>query len=1248
MLKHEYFKNSVKRLPQSLIAVLLIFCLTNAHAEESICARVKIEIKQELTLERQAFDANMVINNGLDGVTLEDVNIDVLFTDENGISVLASSNPDNTEASFFIRIDSMDGINDVDGGGTVAPLSSADIHWLIIPAPGTGGSLPSGKLYYVGASLSYSINGEVTEMEVSPDYIYVKPLPELTLDYFLPEDVYADDAFTTEIESPVPFTLGVRVNNSGDGAAQNLKIESAQPKIVENEQGLIIDFKIIGSSVQDDPTAPTLLIDFGDIEKDAAKMGRWSMITTLSGQFVEFDAEFSHADELGGQLTSLIDTVNTHTLVRDVLVDLPGRDSVKDFLAQDGLMRVYESNGLDTEVSDVSSSSFLGSATYAGSVVLHSLITPVAAGFTFTKLPDPYNGTKEFVSVLRSDGKTLSLDNAWTSKTRKFNPEDGWDYFINVFDVGSTGSYTLVLDTPVIPPLAPVMQFIPDRRVAEQNQISFIVEASDPNGTIPILSTSTLPAGAVFVDQGNGVGYLDWTPPAGSAGTYPITFIASDGELKTSQYSQIIVQNSSEADVDFDNMSDAWEMQYFGNLDRDGTGDFDGDGKSDKDEFLDGTDPLGLDGPSVPVILTPADSSIVTSTPIILEVENSTHPDPDAVLTYQFEVFADKELSQLLSGAIAVIEGGSTTSWKIIDALPEDQLLYWRARAFDGVLGSIWTYGEFKINTIDELPLAPIMTYPADFTSISTLIPTFEFLNGSAPDKPTQWPLQYRIEVSESASFATLIMDSSAILADPSGRNQWQATTPLLDGSTYFWRIVYQDFDTSGLATEITTAARSFAIDTSNQLPDLPVVIAPSPNAEIGIGASYFLRVSSQITDSDGHSVTYYFELDAEPTFNSANLVTSTGLMPSEIDSIAWEVTSLLDNTQYYWRVKASDGFGETPWVYSSFTINSLNDAPLPPPVCNPGNEAWLPSLRPVLMVTDLPDLDNDARSYEFELLDSTTNNLIADHQTIQRYWRLPANMITDHQWYQWRARALDEYGLAGAWSTNLVFYVNEQSQVVYAPTIELLSPSVNLESSGVIDISWIDRDDDSDAQISLFYDNDETGTDGTLIVAGLSEDADNSDGFYAWDTSALPASHYYLYGVISDGIDSAHSYASGKVTVPEATIADDDGDGVSNEMDNCPTIANPDQADSGGLDSAVADGVGDACQCGEVNGDGLITGTDAVLIQRFLLGLPPAITSERCDVSGDGLCTNTDAVLIQRALLGLPPGLQQRCFVTD
>lgn len=95
----------------SLPCFLLIICvlLTSlfsgiALAEDSVCARVKIEIRQEASFERQAFDAHMQINNGLTTMPLENIHVDVLFADEQGFPVRASSDPDDADALFFIRV----------------------------------------------------------------------------------------------------------------------------------------------------------------------------------------------------------------------------------------------------------------------------------------------------------------------------------------------------------------------------------------------------------------------------------------------------------------------------------------------------------------------------------------------------------------------------------------------------------------------------------------------------------------------------------------------------------------------------------------------------------------------------------------------------------------------------------------------------------------------------------------------------------------------------------------------------------------------------------------------------------------------------------------------------------------------------------------------------------------------------------------------------------------------------------------
>ncbi len=537
-----------------LYLFLFLFSSVNAFAaQESLCASVKIEISQELTLERQAFDANMKINNGFPNLMLENINISVKFTDKDGTSVSATSNPNDTSASFFIRVSSMTGVsnNNISGTGTVSGSTTADIHWLIIPAVGAAKGVPQGTLYYVGATLSYSIGGESHTMEVTPDYIFVKPMPELALDYFLPYDVYSDDPFTPEIESVVPFPLGLRIKNAGKGAARNVKIESAQPKITDNKQGLLVNFWIMESWLNNAPTSNTLLVDFGNISPNTSTTAQWIMGCSLSGRFTEFKAAYTHSDELGGQLTSLISGLNTHTLVQDVLVDLAGRDTIKDFLAKDnGVYKLYESEGIDSEVYDWSSSANLGLKEQIGLKIYYNLTIPQTTGFAYVKLPDPYSGQKIIREVVRSEGKYLKPENVWLSKTKNKDTKE-WEYYFNLFDANSTGFYTVVFDDKTAVNRPPNLQFIPDYTKTEGQQLSFIVEASDPDGSIPKLSASFLPAGAAFVDKGDGTGLFDWTSQKGQAGKYEVTFRASDGALEDSQKAILTIEPVVEVEPDF-------------------------------------------------------------------------------------------------------------------------------------------------------------------------------------------------------------------------------------------------------------------------------------------------------------------------------------------------------------------------------------------------------------------------------------------------------------------------------------------------------------------------------------------------------------------------------------------------------------------------------------------------------------------------------------------------------------------------
>jgi hypothetical protein len=717
---------SSRRIHAAALGILFLAQRAFSNDAVSLCATVRIEIKQELTLERQAFEAHMRINNGFTHIGLENIGVEVNFEDQDGNPVSATSDPDNSNARFFIRLHSLENINNVAGTGTIAPATSADIYWLIIPAPGAAGAEPWGTMYYVGASLNYSLGGEDHQIKVAPDYIYVKPMPELTLEYFLPKDVYGDDAFTPEIEPPIPFSLGVLVSNSGFGVARNLKIDSAQPKIVDNDQGLLVEFAIDGCEIQGREAPATLLADFGNIAPESQKIARWHMTTSLSGQFVSFSADFTHSDELGGVLTSLIREVKTHTLIHDVQVDLPGRDSVKDFLGtgSDELF-VYESDTGKTAVVDQST----GSTLVDGGGGNYVLTVPPTDGPLYTKLPVvTLSGETIVAKVLRSDGKQISENNAWISKTR--NEAHDWVYFFNLFDMNSPGSYTVLLSAPGPTPQAPVLEAIPDKTGAETVPLGFLVTSSDPNGTIPQISATMLPAGAHFVDRGDGKGNFDWTPAVGQAGVYELIFTATDGVLADTEACTLTI--SPAWDTDGDGMADDWERTRFGTLDHDGSGDGDHDGVTDFAEYRNGSDPTSATVPSVPVIASPLDGAEVTQTQPRLVIGNSVDSGGNPI-EYVWELFHKGLIDEPLA-ASRVVEGAEeTTEWTVPFELMEDGWYTIRVRAVSGT-ASDWAYGTFLVNAQNEAPRAFRIAAPADGVVVADPTPLLEVTNSSDPD----------------------------------------------------------------------------------------------------------------------------------------------------------------------------------------------------------------------------------------------------------------------------------------------------------------------------------------------------------------------------------------------------------------------------------------------------------------------------------------------------------------------------------
>ena len=573
-------------------------------AAGSVCARVEIEIEQELTLEREGFEARLGIVNGLPS-SLDNFRVTLTFTDAEGRPVAVSTDAaPNDKGLFYHRVQTGYTLP-----SSVAAGANQKVAFLIVPALGAAGDDPAGTLYYVGATVKYDLGGQEQIVEIAPDFIHVKPMPTLELQYFLPGDVYGDDPMTEDaVESIVPFPLGVRViNHSPLAYARKVSIQSCQPKIVRNDSGLLIDFRIVGAQVNGTVSEPTLLANFGDISPRRAAMGSWIMVCSLSGKFVEFSAEMTHAPEFGGALTSLIpaDAVTCRRLVGRVLVDLPDRDQIPDFLACEnmtGAIRTVTLHESSTEVPSVPVDCFpLGdplvrlTETDEGCTLAVQAVSPLL----FVQAASPVEADMT-VCAVRSDGKVLAATNCWISKSK--DSALRWQYSVNLFDTNKADgqTYALSFSAPVPQNRAPRLTIVGGRtfHVAPGSSLYVDVVAQDPDGTIPMLSTALLPDGAHFTDSKNGRGYFAWAPAAGREGTYAIQFKASDGALSDIESATVVV--AATTDVGYS----GWCKQFWPGVTDPGIigaeADPDGDGINNLMEYALGSDPTYSDQSLLP------------------------------------------------------------------------------------------------------------------------------------------------------------------------------------------------------------------------------------------------------------------------------------------------------------------------------------------------------------------------------------------------------------------------------------------------------------------------------------------------------------------------------------------------------------------------------------------------------------------------------------------------------------------------
>lgn len=286
---------------------------------QTACAKVRLEIEQKLVMTRQAFRGTLTIENDLNE-DLTDIDLSLLVQDMLGNVA--------TSHEMQINFESIDGFEgNVEGPWTLGPRAKGVATILFIP---TKYAAPEEETVYAfGGTLYFTSGGEQHVRNLYPVQLTVKPSPELDLTYFLQRDIYGDNPLTKDVVEPiVPAEFTVLLHNKGKGEATNVRMLTKQPRIIENEKGLFVDFAIIGSRLKDKevPLAldSTVATQFGDIKPDESTWATWDLTSTLLGHFTEYDVRVNHVTSYGNPDLSLLDQVTIHPLIKSMaLPEMP-------------------------------------------------------------------------------------------------------------------------------------------------------------------------------------------------------------------------------------------------------------------------------------------------------------------------------------------------------------------------------------------------------------------------------------------------------------------------------------------------------------------------------------------------------------------------------------------------------------------------------------------------------------------------------------------------------------------------------------------------------------------------------------------------------------------------------------------------------------------------------------------------------------------------------------------------------------
>ncbi|MEK8022931.1 MAG: carbohydrate binding domain-containing protein, partial [Candidatus Hydrogenedentota bacterium] len=317
---------------------------------------------------------------------------------------------------------------------------------------------------------------------------------------------------------------------------------------------------------------------------------------------------------------------------------------------------------------------------------------------------------------------------------------------------------------------------------------------------------------------------------------------------------------------------------------------------------------MAVDFAANTTVSLPGDSIVVVDTeppvPFALSLPSNSYETSGLSIPFAWQVATDShtslaqyriQVARVSSFAVLLVDSSNGVSTGTTVMLPGLDTYFWRVVARD-TLGNVRISTDTRILFIDTQPPAAFnLSGPPN--NLETSFTTIRFSWSASGDLHSGLN-RYRIQVARSPIFATLLIDSSALLATE--------TVVILAGTdTYYWKVIAID-DVGNTTTSSET--RALYVDTT---PPIPFALVSPRNGETVAATATILWGLSGDTHSGLNKYTFEFSRDSLFT-----LVNFSGSVAVPDTDFIWTPTG---NDTWFWRVFAVDDAGNTVAATSAF-----------------------------------------------------------------------------------------------------------------------------------------------------------------------------------------------------------------------------------------------------------------------------------------------------------------------------------------